>query len=236
MRIVLDMHCHTVASGHASGTLEEFLLAAKKRGLELTGTAEHAPDMPGTCPLSYFEELIALPSRIKGMDWMAGVEANIIGYDGALDMPEDVLSRLGFVIASLHPCCLDASDRDKNTQALVAAMRNPHVDIIGHIGDAMVPINIEAIVSAAKETGTLLEFNNLSLRPGHGRFDGGEVMKQVLALCKRQSLSIILGSDAHAVHEVGDLKRIIRFVEDENFPEDLIVNTSVAKFKNALKS
>ena len=48
---VLDLHTHTIVSGHAYSTLREMAKAASDKGLELLGITEHAPKMPGTCHL-----------------------------------------------------------------------------------------------------------------------------------------------------------------------------------------
>ena len=54
---VLDLHTHTYASGHAYNTMNEMVLAAKEKGLQLLGITDHAPSMPGTMGLLYFLNL-----------------------------------------------------------------------------------------------------------------------------------------------------------------------------------
>ena len=60
MRDVIDMHTHTLASGHAYNTIREMTYAAKIKGLELLGITEHAPQMPGSCHEFYFSNLSIL--------------------------------------------------------------------------------------------------------------------------------------------------------------------------------
>ena len=77
MTDVLDMHTHTLASGHAYNTVMEMAAAAKDKGLELLGITEHAPMMPGSCHEYYFSNLKAVPRNICGIRLMLGVELNI---------------------------------------------------------------------------------------------------------------------------------------------------------------
>lgn len=64
---VLDLHTHTVASGHAYCSLREMARAASDKGLELLGITEHAPMMPGTCHEFYFNNLKVVPRELYGI-------------------------------------------------------------------------------------------------------------------------------------------------------------------------
>ena len=64
---VLDLHTHTIVSGHAYSTLREMAKAASDKGLELLGITEHAPKMPGTCHLFYFDNLRIVPRELYGL-------------------------------------------------------------------------------------------------------------------------------------------------------------------------
>ena len=63
---VLDLHTHTVASGHAYCSLREMAKVASEKGLEVLGVTEHAPGMPGTCHQYYFDNLRVVPRKV----WM----------------------------------------------------------------------------------------------------------------------------------------------------------------------
>ncbi len=86
-----------------------------------------------------------------------------IRADGTLDYPEEVLAQLDVVIASLHTGL--RQPREQVTARLLNAIRNPHVDIIGHPRGQMIPnrppadLDMDAVFAAAKETGTVLEIN-----------------------------------------------------------------------------
>ena len=56
-QILLDVHTHTIASGHAFSSLQEMVHAAAEKGLQILGITEHAPAIPGTCTPIYFRNL-----------------------------------------------------------------------------------------------------------------------------------------------------------------------------------
>lgn len=63
MKIIADTHAHTLASGHAYSTIREMAAAAADQGMQVLALTEHAPEMPGTCGLFYFQNLRVIPGR-----------------------------------------------------------------------------------------------------------------------------------------------------------------------------
>ncbi len=61
----IDLHTHTIASGHAYNTIDEMVKAARKKGMTYLGITEHAPNMPGTCKDFYFHNLKVVPKTEK---------------------------------------------------------------------------------------------------------------------------------------------------------------------------
>ena len=166
MRVEIDTHTHTLASGHAYNTLNEMAQAAADKGLKGLAITEHAPEMPGTCHLFYFQNLRIVPRKKYGIELLLGTELNIMNARGETDLPDSVLERLDIAIASIHmPCFKDERTIDNVTAAYEKVMEHPYVDIIGHPDDGRFPVDMKRLVKKAKETGTLLEVNNSSLRP-----------------------------------------------------------------------
>lgn len=231
MRYVLDSHTHTIASGHAYSTLHEMVREAADKGLELLGITEHSMEMPGTCHEFYFSNMRMLPREMCGIEVMHGTEANIMDFNGRLDMKEYLLKRMDVVIASLHTPCLKPGTREENTRALLGAMENPYVNVIGHPDDSRYPLEYEILVSAAKEKGVLLELNNNSLHPKSSRLNARPNDVIMLELCKKHGVSIILGSDAHMQEEIGKHDLAEELLCQVDFPEELIVNRSVEEYK-----
>ena len=233
MKYVLDTHTHTIASGHAYNTITEMVEAAKKKGLEAIAITDHAPKMPGTCHEFYFTNLKAIDRSVyEGIEVLFGTELNIIDYDGHVDLSDKVLSTLDIVIASFHVPCIAPGTIEENTNALIKAMENPYINIIGHPDDNRFKIDFEQVVEASKVTGTLLELNNSSLRPGGSRVDPIENDKEMIRICKEKRVPIVVGSDAHHISYVGEHKLAYDMLAEENFPEELIINTSLQKLKN----
>ena len=224
-KCLLDMHTHTVASGHAYNTINEMAHAAARTGLELLGITEHSRTMPGSCHEFYFQNLKNACRRIEGVELCLGVELNIISYNGDVDMEESLLREMDVVIASIHNNIGYTSGSEaENTNAIVEAIKNPLINIIGHPDDSRVPLNYEEIVAASGEYGTLLEINNSSLTPGSFRTDPEKNDIKILELCKQFQVPVIIGSDAHAEDKVGSHQYALKLIEQTGFPEELLLN------------
>lgn len=235
MNIVVDTHSHTIASGHAYNTIEEMAKAANEKGIKLLAITEHAPNMPGTCHVFYFHNLKVVNRMRHGVELLLGVELNVIDYEGNVDLEDETLLGLDIAIASLHMPCIKPGTMEENTNALIGAMQNPFVKIIGHPDDAKYPIDYERLVKAAKEHHVLLELNNNSLNPNGFRLNARENDIKMLELCKEYQVPITLGSDAHVIDEIGNCCYSKEILEITNFPENLIINTSVERFKDFIK-
>lgn len=226
MKILVDVHTHTLSSGHAYSTINENMQAASEKGLTALAITDHSPGMPGSTHVFHFANLKVIPNELHGVKLLKGVEANIINYEGEIDMPEGILSSLDMVIASLHPPCIEFADEETVTACIEKVMKNPYVNIIGHPGDNRYPMNWERIVKASKETGTLLEVNNASLKPGSFRPGVRENLIKILQYCKQYEVPVVLGSDAHFYTAIGEFKEAIELLEEIDFPESLVLNTN----------
>lgn len=235
MRDVLDIHTHTLVSGHAYNTIMEMAQAAAEKGLELLGITDHAPEMPGGPHLFYFNNLKVMPRMINGMRMLFGTEVNIMDYDGKLDLPKSTLAQMDVVIASLHTPCIKPGSREENTRALIAALKNPYVNIIGHPDDGRYPVDMEQVVATAKEEHKLLELNNHSLDPTGSRTNAKENDLQMLKLCMEYQQPIIMGSDAHCIWDIRNHELAGALIREAGFPEELVVNCSTEEFQKYIR-
>ncbi|MEF9935249.1 MAG: phosphatase [Clostridium sp.] len=224
MKPILDLHVHTVSSGHAYSTVKENIEEAAKKGIKYLGISDHAPSMPGAPHLFHFYNLRVVKDVINGVRILKGIEANIVDYDGSIDVPEDLIQQLDYVIASIHSPCFTVSDIENNTNALISAMENPFVKIIGHPDDSRVPVDYVKVVEAAKRTGTILEINNSSIRPGGYREGARENLINLLNLCKENKVMVIMGTDSHIYYEIGDFTYAEEVINSCDFPKDLVLN------------
>jgi DNA polymerase (family 10) len=166
-----DLHSHTTWSD-GRDSLERMVLAARARGYKYLAVTDHPRGTLAEQDL----EIDALNERLRPFRILKGIEVNI-RIDGSLSLPDEVLGERDWVIASLHA----AFDRNP-TERVLAAMENPHVDMIGHLTARKINIrgpatvDVERVVATAVETGTFLEINSqpnrLDLRDTHARLAG----------------------------------------------------------------
>ena len=235
MKDVMDVHIHTTASGHAYSTLGEVIDTARANDLELVGIADHAPKMPGATHDFWFLNFKVIRREQDGIKVAMGAELNIIDYSGSTDLPAQILKRIDYAIASLHNPCIDPGSVAENTAAIIGAMRNPHVVIIGHPDNPHYPADFDAIARAAKDNHVLLEINNSSYYPGGHRAGSQETAKLMLAACRKYGAAVIMGSDAHVKDDVGNHALSQKVLADNDFPEELVVNSSVERFFEYVK-
>ena len=235
--VKVDVHTHTIMSGHAFGTLDEMCRAAAEKGLEVYGITEHVPAMEGTCKPIYYSCLGFVPREQYGMKLLLGCELNIMDDTGAVDLDQRHIDCLDIRIAGIHAnkigkfAILD--DPFYNTNAYLACIKNPDIDIISH-PDA-VDADFEELCAAAKEYHTLLELNAhspelLRIRP-HAR----ENIYKILESAKKYNLELIMSSDAHYMAGIGELDTLDKFIEDTHFPEELLINYRPDDFLRFIK-
>ena len=140
MNFVADLHTHTIVSGHAYSTLLENAKYASDIKLKILGVTDHGPNMPGAPDPWYFGNFQVLPRKLFGVKMLYGCEANIIDYEGNLDIEIERQKLLDIMIVSLHePLMEGGNDINLNTTTILKAMDNPSVNILGHIGNPRFP-------------------------------------------------------------------------------------------------
>ncbi len=226
----LDIHTHTLASGHAYGTIREMAAAAAEQGLELLGISEHGPGIPGTCDPIYFGCLSDVPRRLSGVEILHGCEANVLD-DGTLFLPRKYLEGLDYIIAGIHLRCYHDAGPEKNTDNLISCMKHENVFFVSHPDSDQSPLQYERLVPAAKEYHVALEVNNSSLRQPEKRPGCVKNYKEMLVLCQRYQVPVIVSSDAHDPSKVGRFEAAAAFLDEVGFGRELILNTDTERFK-----
>ncbi len=229
MKIYIDTHTHSVASGHAYSTVDELAQGARKRGLTGFVLTDHGPALPGGTHPYHFGNLRVLPQKIHGVRFYSGVEANILSIQGNIEMEAYLLKRLDFVMAGFHEICFESQGLEGNTQAMVATLANPAVDAVSHPGNPAYPIDLEAVVRAAKEYGKALELNDSSFRIRKGSDKNCATLAQ---LCVDQGTLMVVGSDAHYWRDVGRFDNVQDLLKKVGAPKHLVINSSVAAFES----
>jgi DNA polymerase (family 10) len=160
-------HCHTTYSD-GGNSVEEMALAAKALGLKYFGLADHSQSLTvanGLSPQRVRQqqaEIDAVNNRLKGIKILKGIECDILA-DGSLDYEDDVLGTFDYVVASVHSHF--NQPREEMTARIIKAIRNPYVTMLGHATGRLLlkrdayQVDLEAVLQAAAETGTMVEIN-----------------------------------------------------------------------------
>jgi putative hydrolase len=241
-RVFADYHTHTKYS-RGAGTILDNAREAKRRGLEIIGIADHGPANWGHWAMSelkVFERIIAearnVEKEISGLSVLAGCEANIISFEGELDVPREMQRKLDQVLAGFHPTIipkrihdgvkfitgralglvslkLRRRARNDNTKAVVAAVYNNEIDIITHPG-WNISIDTPELARACVKTDTALEIN-----AKHG-------VKSVsfIRAAARQGVQFAIGSDAHRPDRVGRVENGVRAAFTAGLEPDQLIN------------
>lgn len=231
--LIADVHTHTILSGHAFGTVRELAAEAAARKLEILGTTEHGPKIPGTCHPIYFRNIVDAPRNLYGVELLYGSETNVLN-SGKVDLDEKHLKCLDYAIAGIHGLCYDDVGLVRNTDNVVSCMSIPKVKFISHPDANNYPLDYRALVEGAREYGCALELNNSSLRKPFLRPGCVENYKTMLPLCMEYGVNIIVNTDSHDPSQVGDFTLAIRLLEEIGFDEDLILNNDAQKLKTFL--
>ena len=229
-QILIDAHTHTVASGHAYSTIQEMAHMAAEKRLQILGITEHGPSIEGTCPLLYFRNMFVVPRQMYGVRLLMGCEINILDTTGRLDLDEQHQDFLDIRIAGIHRNCWQGGSKEENTEGMLNVIRNPRIHIISHPGDGTAELDFEALVLAAKESHTLLEVNNHSLAPQRKKTVAKDNNLEIMRLCKRYEVPLILGSDAHVSFQIADYQRLYPLLAETEFPDELVMNYWPEKF------
>ncbi len=196
-----DLQFHTTRSDGRQSLLE-MAQAARARGLEYALVTDHSHSLGVAGGLNVEDlreqraEIDEINQQLEGgFQVLAGVEVEVLA-DGALDLPDEVLAELDLVVAAVHTGLQQS--REQVTERMLAAIRNPHVDVIAHPTGRLIEeregadLDMEAIFHAAAEMCTALEVNahpsRLDLRDGH--------VRRALEL----GVKLAISSDAHNVN------------------------------------
>lgn len=231
MKLVADLHVHTVSSGHAYSTIEEYAAQAKRIGLEMIAITDHGPAMPGGPHYYHFSNMRMIPREIDGVKILRGIEANIINDKGEIDLSEQEIKwgGLDIILAAFHPRLgYEDQGEGKNTEVLLKAIKNPRVNVIAHPGNPKYPVNVEAVVVAAREYGVLIEINNSSdfSRPG-----SHETCLKFARETKRAGSKVIIGSDSHISSMLGEFSSAVKLAYEAGLSEEDVVNSSQEMIK-----
>lgn len=228
MKIYADTHTHTVASTHAFSTVTENCTAAAAAGMKGVALTDHFGAMPDAPHEWHFYSMRNLPRKICGVYLLRGAEVNITDGKGNIDLIEPMMiSVMEWVVASIHDPVFYPKSLEECTRAYIGAARNPVIDCIGHPDGEDFPFDHEQVIRELKEHNKLLEINNSRLSRGR---DTAKRYTEMLRVCKKHEVKVILNSDSHFHEQVGRLDNAVELVEAVGFPEELVLNADWDRF------
>ena len=227
MKLIADYHTHTVHS-HGTGSVDDNVEAALSLGLQTVGIADHsiAHVAYGVRKRKVDDYLACINDakrKFEGrIEVKAGIELNLIGLDGSVDMPSGCFD---FLILGYHKTalCRDIKTawmffRGKNhvdavTQAYMRAIQRHKITIVAHPGYG-VPIDYTKLAQACADYGTLFEINNK-----HGELKAADLQQAA-----QTDVRFVLSSDAHSPDAVGRVPNAIRIAEQAGIAWSRIAN------------
>ncbi len=224
--IQADLHMHSTYSD-GKNTIREMAEAARARGLKYIVITDHSAYSAIANGLSA-ERLLKQQEEVRrvndemgdSLTVLHGVEMDIRA-DGTLDLDDDVLQKLDFVIASLHMSL--RQDREQITRRLLNAIHNPHVDLIGHPLAQYIPdrdpvdADLDAVFAAAREHQTALEINSNPYRL--------DLEAQYARRAVEMGIPIAIDTDAHHIDQLAQIHYGVRTARRGWVTAESVLNT-----------
>lgn len=231
-----DLHMHTTATDGAA-SIAEMAEAAKARGLKYIAITDHskrvamANGLDGERALAHWREIQKVRQSIKGIEILCGIECDIL-EDATMDLPDEVLAEAEWVIAVLHYGL--KQPRAQIQKRLLAAIRNPHVSIIGHptgriIGRrAGADIDFDELFKASADHGVMMEIN-----ANPARLDLDDIRA---AAAKDLGIPIVISTDSHSTAGFDTMEYGVYQARRAGLTKKDVANTKPWKdFKKLLK-
>ena len=230
-----DLHCHTTLSD-GKNTLKEMAEAARDRGYSYLAVTDHSAthgfgnDVQPDALLRRIEEVRELDASMKGFRLLSGSEINILP-DGSLDYADEIVEQLDWVVASVHTSFRISGE--KMTKRMIAAVSNPLVDCLGHPTGRLLlrrepyDLDVEAVIGAAAEHGTMIEINGnpnrRDLNEGHAR------------MAAAAGVPIVVNTDAHRVRTLNNMVYGVATARRAGLTAKQVANAKPWRSFNALR-
>jgi DNA polymerase (family 10) len=222
-----DMHLHSTWSSDGKNTVEEMARKCIERGYQYMVITDHSHYLRGERLVAQWREIDQVNEKVAPFRILRGIEANIRAT-GEVDVDEEMLAQLDWVVASLH----QAFDKSP-TERIMSAMEHPYVHCIGHPTARKInkrgpaDVDIERVIEKALETKTFLEINSqpdrLDLRDVNARRAG------------EAGLKLPVNTDAHEVGALDWMDIGIAQARRAWLTKDHVLNTRTWKQIERLK-
>jgi len=223
----IDLHIHTIYSGHAYGTFYDILKEAKSKKMDMIAVTDHGPSLVGSANIIHFKMGYRAPKDYEGMKILWGCEANIISKDGTIDLDEKTIEKLDILLVGLHN---ETPYKDLgingNTESIINCFKRYPIHIFTHPTTIYYKYDTDKVFQAACDNDILLELNLSSLmklEQGHHR-ENLDYLKKMIEIVKKNKKKIIINSDAHFLSEIGEDAILKKYWNELKLNDDLIIN------------
>ena len=241
MKLKGDYHTHSKYSGDCKNEMEDVVKQAIARGLDEIAITDHGPKHAGygiktTDYPQMHQEIMVLRDKYPQIKILLGLEANLLGTKGDIDLTPEMESLCDWLNCGYHfgsnlsqdlPIHIrnflskyskrvyERAKRD-NTNAMINAMRKHKIKMMTHPG-AKGPIDIDAVARVAAETGTMLEINS----------SHGHLTVENIKIAMQYDVTFVVNSDAHRLERIGEVADGFRRIEVSGLPIDRVYNVEV---------
>ncbi len=230
----IDLHIHTTFSGHAYGSFYEVINEARRKKMKIIAITDHGPSMPGSASWIHFWMGGERVPKYKDLKILWGCEANLINGKSELDLEPRIQKKLDVLMFGVHYACpyKDLGIK-KNTEAVISALKNPYVKIFTHPTNSRPDIDFEKVCRATLDNGVLLELNLAYLK----KADKEKLIlfKKMIDIVKANKKKLIVNSDAHFIHEIGDDAILKKHWKKLGLTKELIINNYPDELMKFLK-
>lgn len=245
MKLIGDYHTHTIYS-HGSGTIRDNVEAALKKGLKEIAICDHGPGhyLYGVKKKNIAimrEEIDRLNDEFapEGIRILLGVEANLRGYDGSIDMNDRLIKQVDLLLLGYHYGVTPSTIYDGvgmyirnpiskalpigrermlelNTKAFVKAINNYKIDFITHPG-SKAKVDIRTLAREAAKVGTALEINSKH----------SQLSVESIKLAMEENVDFVINSDAHRPEDVGNVEESLKRAREAELDLSRIKNLRI---------
>ncbi len=232
MNVLADYHTHSRYSRwyHAKHNVDQMTAEAKRLGLKQIAITDHGPKhtMFGikSKNIDKAKSDCLRATKKYNMPVFFGIEANIIGGDGTIDLTAEQLSKLDILLMGYHKGTkcdfikyFDKKNRNtpeqilKNTNAYVNAINKYNINIITHLNE-YIKVDTKLVAKAAKARGTIIELNAKHLK----------LTDTDVKILLDSGVDFVVSSDAHSKNRIADVQNCLDFIVKHNIPIDRVKN------------
>ncbi len=218
----IDLHIHTLHSGHAYGSFYDVINEAMRKKMDIIAITDHGPDLLGASSKYHFNIGHRKP-EYKNLKILWGCEANIIDTKGNIDLSLETQKKLDIVLVGFHKVSKykDAGIKG-NTKAMINALKNPNIKILTHPTHPQHQYDYTKVFQASLDNNVLLELNLSYLK--NSNEEKLILFKKMIDMTRKAGKKIIVNSDAHFIHEIGDDAILKKYWKKLGLNKDIIIN------------